>query len=231
MYKYDGISSDAFWLLAQNRFNNSKTFYDEHKEEIKRLAIIPLRQIVEALSEYMQKIDDKIYLNPAYIVSRVRRDTRFTKDKTLYRENLWITFSRYKKNWTNVPCFWFEIEPTAYSYGVGLFRTTPDMLQIYRDALIQNPNIFRKAVKSCMDIGAVLEADHYKKEKKGNIPEDLKCYYNVKHISFICVKKDMNIINSNEIIDELKIAYEACKPMYKFLMKVSEQYIIHSNNH
>ena len=32
---YNGITPEAMWLLAQNKFENSKPFYEEHKEEIK----------------------------------------------------------------------------------------------------------------------------------------------------------------------------------------------------
>ena len=35
--EYTGISADALFLLAQNRFENSRDFYEAHKEEIKQV--------------------------------------------------------------------------------------------------------------------------------------------------------------------------------------------------
>ena len=32
--KYDGIFPETLALMAQNRFENSKAFYEEHKQEI-----------------------------------------------------------------------------------------------------------------------------------------------------------------------------------------------------
>ena len=40
----------------------------------------------------MVKIDPQFVTVPSRMVSRVRRDTRYTKDKTLYRANMWLFF-------------------------------------------------------------------------------------------------------------------------------------------
>ena len=46
MTNFNGITPKAIELLSENRFNDSKAFYEEHKEELKQLATIPMRQIV-----------------------------------------------------------------------------------------------------------------------------------------------------------------------------------------
>lgn len=76
MTNFNGITPKAIELLSENRFNDSKAFYEEHKEELKQLATIPMRQIVLDLAEMMTELDDKMYTDPVYTVSRIRRDTR-----------------------------------------------------------------------------------------------------------------------------------------------------------
>lgn len=76
MTNFNGITPKAIELLSENRFNDSKAFYEEHKEELKQLATIPMRQIVLDLAEMMTQLDDKMYTDPVYTVSRIRRDTR-----------------------------------------------------------------------------------------------------------------------------------------------------------
>ena len=44
--QYEGISSEILFLLAENRFQDSKSFYEEHKAAIKAGAIDPLRRLV-----------------------------------------------------------------------------------------------------------------------------------------------------------------------------------------
>lgn len=144
---YRGITPDALWLLAENRFQNSKEFYESKKPAIKEQVLIPMQQICAALADRMEKIDDKICLVPTRMVSRIRRDTRFTKDKTLYREHVWITFMRPKKEFPCSPAFWFEITPQGYRFGVGFYCTTPQLMQAYRSAILEDPAAFCKAVK------------------------------------------------------------------------------------
>ena len=40
--KFDGITAEARLLLSENRFRDSKDFYDENKEKIKQSAVVPM---------------------------------------------------------------------------------------------------------------------------------------------------------------------------------------------
>lgn len=84
--------------MQLNRFNDSKAFYEENKEKIKANMTVPMRQIAASLSDMMLDIDPFMNTIPTKMVSRVRRDTRYTHDKHLYRENMWIMFMRPKKS-------------------------------------------------------------------------------------------------------------------------------------
>jgi len=225
MKNYDGITGEAFWLLGQNKFNNSKEFYEANKEKIVRLAIRPMRQIAEIISQDMEKIDDRMNLVPTKMVSRIRRDTRFSKDKRLYRENVWIMFMRPKAEWPTYPCFWFEIQPTGYSYGVSCFETSPAFMELYRILLLERSDEFLKAVKKTEKAGAAFYADTYKKEKKTDIPENIKKYYNVKNMYFMAKSNDLNVLESDAIITQLKAAYANLAPMYRFLKFAADRYI------
>ncbi len=225
MIDYDGITSDTFWLLGQNKFNNSKEFYEANKAAINRLAIYPMRQIAQILAEDMMKIDEKMNLIPTKMVSRIRRDTRFSKNKTLYRENVWIKFMRPKAEWPVYPCFWFEIQPQGYFYGVSCFNANPRYMAFYRKALLERTGSFECAAVSAEAVGADFYADYYKKEKEADIPDNLKKYYNVKSMYFMAKATDLSVLKNESIITELKAAYAKLAPMYQFLKVVADEYI------
>lgn len=222
---YNGIEPQVLWLLAENRFRNSKDFYEEHKEEIKKGVIIPLQQIGAILSDDMIKLDDKMNLIPSKMTSRIRRDTRFSKDKTLYREHAWVWFRRPKSSWENTPCMWFEVTPEGYDYGIGYYCTTPTLMQAYRDEILEHPQTFRKAVKSAEKAGFYCYGDSYKKDKPGDVPQDLRKYYQLKNMTFWKQKSDISILASDKIIGELRENYRALHPMYNFLISVAERII------
>lgn len=224
MTEFSGIKAEALWLLAQNKFNNSKEFYEENKEKINNGVIYPMRQIAAHLSPYMYKLDSKMNLIPAKMVSRIRRDTRFTNDKTLYREHVWIMFMRPKNLWQGYPCLWFEIRPGGYYCGVSYFGATTGLMEVYRRLLLEQSDNFFKAVKSTESVGAKYYADTFKREKNPDIDDKLKPYYNVKSFYFMIKFNDISPLASNEILKDLRKIYKAFSPMYRFLLQASERY-------
>lgn len=225
MYNYDGITSDALFLLARNRFENDKNFYEEHKPQIKKGVMVPVRQIIEALLDDMYSYDSRMNLVPWKMISRIRRDTRYTKDKSLYRENVWVMFMRDKKSNPYTPCFWFEIFQAGYTCGVGTFYTNATYLELYREKILAEPDRFRKAVKSCEKTGASLSLDCYKKQKPGECPKDLLQLYNAKQLYFKCDYFDITELENSDFIDKIRADYKAFYPMYKFLLEVTEKYV------
>ena len=136
MTQFAGISPQALFLLAENRFQDSKAFYEEHKPEILAGVVHPLRRLVEDLAPTMIQIDPLLIVDPLRngCVSRVRRDNRFTHDKRMYRENMWIAFLRDKRaNDGCVPAFYMDFSLQGAEWGVGFYSATPAILQTLRN--------------------------------------------------------------------------------------------------
>lgn len=226
MTNFDGIKPEGIFLLSQNRFENSKEFYDANKKEIVKLVVNPMKQLASIIGEDMFKVDEKMELNPSKMISRIRRDTRYSKDKSLYRENMWIMFMRNKHIDTFVPCFWFEVFPDRYTCGVAPFDSNARIWELFRQKMIDEPKAFEKAVNSCLKAGFDLSGKPYKKEKEGTdaVPKKLRSYYNMRNISFMRVFPDVLKLQDEECIDELRSAYKALTPYYKFLLEIYEQY-------
>lgn len=222
---YDGIKPEAFWLLAQNRFNNSKEFYEANKAEINRRVINPMRQIAAILGPEILKIDPKANVVPTKMVSRIRRDTRYTNDKTLYREHVWLMFMRPKALWPNHPCIWFEISSSGYSYGLGFFDQSPALMEFFRKKLLEDSPSFLQAKKFVEKTGAKLSADLYKREKRSDIDMQIKNVYNAKTFYFIAENNKLENLEDERIIKELKKAFKSFAPMYKYLLNISDEFL------
>lgn len=224
--EYKGISPDILFLADQNRFENSKSFYEAHKQELKDGFTVPMRQIAAALSEQMVLLDDKMMTNPVYMVSKIRRDNRYTKDKSLYRDHLWIMFMRNKHEWVNYPCMWFEVGQQFWGYGVGMYYVDASYLELYRKALLERPQEFLSAVKKVESTGAVFSADYYKKPKPGNPPPEIKPYYDIKYMSFFRARTDYTELQNPNLPMELGKIFREYEPMYRFLKSVSDERVM-----
>ncbi|MBP3446177.1 MAG: DUF2461 domain-containing protein [Clostridia bacterium] len=220
---YNGIKSETLFLAAQNKFENSRMFYEEHKQELKEGFTIPMRQIAAQIAPQLYELDDKVMTDPVKMVSRFFRDTRFSKYKHLYRDNLWIMFMRNKHEWQQYPCMWFEVTQNYWSYGVGMFWVDATYLELYRKALIERPQEFLKAVKDAEKTGAMYSPEFYKKPKPGDPIPEIEPYYHIKNLHFIAQRTDFETLAKEELIDELKEVYKNFSGMYSFLKSVADE--------
>lgn len=223
---YNGIKSDDMFLLAMNRFNDNKAFYEENKEQIKDGVILPLRRLVADLTPTMQKLNPDMILDPVKCISRVRRDTRYTHDKSLYRENMWIMF-RHAKNRLPTAALWFEIRPTGFEYGCGILSTTPAFMEYYRKKLESDGDRFIKAVKPLKKVGFEIYADSYKKSKAdiAGISGELKKWYDLKELFVIKRHQGIDMLDKpEELLELLKKDYASLGKLYAFAHETATEF-------
>ncbi len=223
-YNFKGIKPEAIELLCLNRFNDSKEFYEQHKEELKQSITVPLRQIVLDMSELLYDIDEKMFTDPVRCVSRIYRDTRGNRSKIKYRENMWIFFRRYKKEFPGAPFYYFEMYPNSFGYGLVFWTWRATHFQIVHEMILEQPERWLAAVKSCEDAGFVFECrDFYKKDRYPDAPEELKPYLSAKNMSFSYTSGDLSGIESSSIIDEMRLSFDIARPMYEFFIEAYER--------
>ena len=220
MYNYKGIQPETIELLSLNRFLDSKAFYEAHKDDLKQGATIPMRQMVLDLSDLLCDLDPLMDTNPTYIVSRIRRDTRRTKSKLLYRENLWVMFRRNKFEYPFAPFYWFEFKPEGYAYGLGMWTGKSAQFDEVRKLIVKEPERWLNAVDCAEKAGLKYATDEfYKKDKIPNAPEELKKYLNAKSMVFCVWKKDLKRIATTKIIEDMRKMIKTSSPMYEFLIE------------
>ncbi len=218
---FSGFTSEAMKFLLENRFNNSKEWYDNHKVLYKQYVYNPFVQIITELAPTMLEIDSQILTVPSKIISRVRRDTRFTKDKTLYRDNAWFVFLRDKSQMSSSPSFWFEIGQNGSSYGLGYYGAKAASMANMREMIIQDNPKFLNALKCYESLGTfVIGGEMYKRSKFPEQPENLKTWLDRKNIYFECIQKDYKLAFSEDLLAVLKKGFTKLKPIYEFLLSV-----------
>ncbi len=219
-YNFKGISPESIQLLCENRFQDSRKFYDEHKEELKNGITIPMRQIMLDLSDLMLDIDEYMLTDPVRSVSRIYRDTRGRRDKIKYRENMWMFFRRYKNEFPSAPFFYFEFYPNSFGYGLAFWTWKKSAFKEVHKYILKHPDRWLDAVEACKQAGFTYSAfEEYKKEQYPDAPEELKPYLKAKNMSFSYSSYDLERINTPALIDELKLAFDLARPMYEFFIE------------
>lgn len=220
MLQYEGIQSDSLFLLAENRFNDSKAFYEEHKPAIKRGVIEPLRCLVAELMPSMLAIDPLM----GGSVSRVRRDNRYTKDKSMYRENMWIVFMRDKRAWDwCVPAFYMDFSLSGVEWGMGFYGVTPAIMKILRRRAQADPERVIKAIRKAKRAGFVLEGKPYARPRStADTPKELRPLYDCRSIG-LSRTESPDFVADTALPDKLLKGFAACAPLYRILVEAMEE--------
>lgn len=217
------FSAQTLDFLFENRMHNSREWFKEHRAQFDELVQRPLVELSAALGQTMREIDPMMITEPktGKTISRVYRDTRFSKDKMLYRANMWLVFMRDKKLYDGLPGFYVDISEHGLSYGCGYYKMSGASLESYRDLILKKDPAFQKA-KQCLKQSKVfvLEGDLYKRSKFPDQPEDLQNWLNRKNVDAGCLNKDFPLIFSDALAEKLIADFKTLKPFYDFLCKV-----------
>ncbi len=217
---YPGISADSLFLLADNRFQDSKAYYEEHKPVINKTIVHPLKQLVADLTPDMLAVDPLLGGH----VSRVRRDNRFTHDKHLYRENMWIVFMRDKKAWDwCVPAFYLDFSLARAEWGLGFYSATPAIMRALRGRIEMAPQRAINAVKAAEKAGFTLGGRPYARPRSTEeTPELLRPFYDCKSVD-LCRCESADFVAGEDLPERLLAGFKALTPLYHLLMEAVEE--------
>lgn len=131
------FSQQTIDFLIENRLRDSRAWFAENHERYQRFVIEPLRELVVRLTPCMRTIDAEVVTEPRVdkTICRIWRDTRYSHDKLLYRDTLWIIFKRGRMHSTEAPGLYFEIGPDGFNYGTGFYAESADFDLLFSDGL------------------------------------------------------------------------------------------------
>jgi uncharacterized protein (TIGR02453 family) len=219
--QFRGLSRKSFRFLKDLKANNNKTWFKARRNVYEDFLLEPLRDLVTDLADCMLGIDLSFDVTPSVnkTISRIYRDTRFSRDKSPYRDCMWIVFKRSGKDWARWNAGYFlEINPTWYRYGLGFYDAAPDIMAQFRQQLDDNPAAFLRAINWFdQQDSFVLEGEQYKRIKGKDKPEPIRTWYNYRSFYVCCRHKIDKAILSDQIVQTLATDFTIIAPLYHYL--------------
>lgn len=218
------ITKETLDFLIENRIQNSRSWFAEHKEQYQKQVRVPLLELAERLEPCVREIDPEIVTIPSKVISRVNRDTRYTKDKSLYRDTMWYTYCRDKKVYDS-PCgLVTEISPMGFHYGCGYWKAPAPVMEAMRELILANDPAFRKAQRALEKHPELhVDGERYKRSRYPEQPEKLRSWLDLKSIYVMCYSKDFDLLFSDELYLTLTAGFRSLQPIYAFLRKAEEK--------
>ena len=121
VFMFSGFTDETLQFFLDLRFHNyTEYFHAEHDRYVENVQA-PFYSLIEALGPEMRKIDPLMEIRPHKCLSRIHRDTRFTKDKSPYRDHLWFLFRRAAEPREKSLFYFGEFGPERLNWGMGIW--------------------------------------------------------------------------------------------------------------
>jgi uncharacterized protein (TIGR02453 family) len=88
------FSKETFQFFRELKRNNKKEWMDKNRERYREVVVKPLKRLLEEMAPTVLQLDQRFETTGARGAnfSRINRDIRFSKDKTLYKTNMYVKF-------------------------------------------------------------------------------------------------------------------------------------------
>lgn len=223
---FEGFRARTLDFLFENRLNNSKAWFEDHRAEYESAVLNPLRELVAALTPAMLRIDPELTVEPKVnkTISRIYRDVRFSRDKSLFRDEMWISFMRKKKFWEGLPGFYFMLGSYGFRYGVGYYEASADSMECFREMVLRREKHFLDVLSAFEGQNDFkLIGERYKRTKFPDEPEHIRAWLDLKNLDFECASKNFPLLFSPELAPALADGFTRLRPEYDFICAVEER--------
>ena len=151
---YPGRVAEAFFTRGLMRFlrdlseNNDREWFEANRARYESEMLEPALEFIEAFAPYLRRI------SPHFVAStrrsggslfRIHRDVRFSKDKSPYKTHLGIQFRHEAAKDVHAPGFYLHIQPGESFAGVGIWHPDNQTLTKIRQAIVDDPQGWKRA--------------------------------------------------------------------------------------
>jgi uncharacterized protein (TIGR02453 family) len=135
---FKGFSKETLAFFSKLKRNNTKDWFDKHKEEYHSFVLEPAKAFVVALGKKFHAEGVVVRAEPKInrSIFRIYRDTRFSPDKTPYKTHLGLYFWEGTLPRMESSGFYIQVEPTKILLGAGIYMFSPKQLARYRKAVV-----------------------------------------------------------------------------------------------
>jgi uncharacterized protein (TIGR02453 family) len=166
---FQGFSTDTIPFLRDLAANNERAWFDANRGRYQAALKEPAEQFVAAIAPALERLDPEVRAEPRVngSIFRINRDTRFTKDKRPYKEELAFRFPTGSKEDGNSG-FFMRIRPELVGFATGVWAFPKPALARFQAAVADDAK--GTALAELMDglkvNGCAFTADAYKRVPK-----------------------------------------------------------------
>lgn len=217
---FTGFPEETMQFFLDIRFHNNKAYFDEHRKRYERDVKAVFGAFIDELAPTMQQIDPLMEVRPYKCLSRINRDTRFSKDKSPYRDHLWLCFRRAAEQKDGSVNFFFELGPATLGWGMGTWGENRPMMDVLRRRIEADPKGVAHIIDSCRltENDFIVHNTTWKRmEIPPSVPLGLRGWYASREVYIGRGHPDMEAIGNCQILEMVRQDFLILSPLYHLL--------------
>ena len=222
---FSGFPKELVGFFASLSFHNNRAFFEENRQVYENAVKKPLYELCEALAPTVREIDPLLDTRPVRSVSRIYRDVRFAKDKSPYREYMWIGYRRVGESREDTCGFYFDISQAEAHWGCGFYHAQQKTMQALRDKILLSPRQVMQVLESVRDgVSFDIKGEAYVKKfaPPDTLAPLLQKAYRMKNIYAEHTAENFALVYSDTLADEIAKGFIALAPFYTLLRDCME---------
>ncbi len=143
------FGDETFVFLKDLAENNNRQWFQENKKRYEAHVKEPAIRFIADFEPFLKEISNHFVADPRPVggsLFRIYRDVRFSKDKRPYKTNTGVQFRHKQGKDVHAPGFYLHLEPNNVFAAVGIWRPDPATLGKIRDAIVENPSAWKRAL-------------------------------------------------------------------------------------
>lgn len=164
-----------FDFFRQLRLHNDRAWFEANKKRYETQVRDPLLAFVADFGPRLRRISTNFLADPRPVggsMFRIYRDIRFSRDKSPYKTHAAIHFPHRAGTDIPAPSFYLHLSPEEVFGGVGIYHPDPKTLGKARDAIVAQPEAWKRAISSKAFVDTCqLRGDTLKNPPRGYDPQ------------------------------------------------------------
>lgn len=223
---FTGFTEETIRFFLDLRFHNNSAYFHENHDRYIEQVQQPFYAFINDMAPLLQEIDPRMEVRPHKCLSRINRDIRFSRDKSPYRDHLWIAFRRAAESKDGSVNFFFEFGPDVLGWGMGTWGENKPMNERLRRQMVADPRRVAAIMDRChlQDSDLVMMGNWYKRmDVPLMIPPSLRPLYTMRDLYITRKHTERGNAFSRQILDEVSKDYQLMAPLYRLFRGIQDE--------
>ena len=216
---FPGFPAEALEFFRGLARHNTREWFQPRKAQFEEYVKAPMVRLVEALNRDLEAIAPAWVTPPEKAIYRIYRDTRFSKDKTPYKDHIAASFRHRASAGHGGGGLYFAISRKEVAVGGGVYMPEPAALRTIREHIAENHAELRRilASKTVKRLVGELQGEQLTRVPKGFACDHPAADLLRRKQYFLYVELPADVAITSRLYAEIWSRFRATLPFLEFL--------------